>query len=104
MGLRAGIFCSIALAATVAAQDTTFKAGTKIVSVFATVMESNGRLVANLVQDEFEVFDNDKPQPVTFFENEIQPITVIVMLDTSGSMTASIPLLRSAAEQFLIRL
>ena len=50
------------------------------------------------------MFDNDKPQPLIFFANEVQPITVVVMLDTSGSMTGSIALLRSAAEQFLIRL
>src|SRR5262249_16781971 len=49
-------------------------------------------------------FDNDKPQPLAFFENEIQPITVVVMLDTSASMTGTIPLLRLAAEQFVIRL
>jgi len=34
----------------------------------------------------------------------VQPITVVVMLDTSGSMTGSLDLLRAAAEQFLIRL
>ena len=41
-------------------------------------------------QDDFEVFDNDKPQPLVFFDNEMQPITVVVMLDTSGSMTLTI--------------
>jgi Ca-activated chloride channel family protein len=60
--------------------------------------------VPNLVQQDFEVLDNDKPQPIVFFQNEVQPITVVVMLDTSGSMTGSIPLLRAAAEQFVIRL
>src|SRR2546430_283752 len=50
------------------------------------------------------ILDNDKPQPLVFFQNEVQPITVVVMLDTSGSMTGSIALLRAAAEQFVIRL
>ena len=58
----------------------------------------------DLTQDDFEVFDNDKPQPIVFFENEVQPITVVVMLDTSGSMTLTLDLLKQAAEQFLIRL
>ncbi len=57
-----------------------------------------------LTQDDFEVFDNDKPQPIVFFDNSIRPITVVTMLDTSGSMTLSIELLKRAAEQFLIRL
>src|SRR6185312_13858842 len=55
-------------------------------------------------QDDFEVFDNDKPQPLIFFQNETQPITVVVMLDTSGSMTLTLDLLRAAAEQFVLRL
>ena len=105
MSLRIGVVCSILFAAVVAAQQQpTFKAGTQLVSVFATVTDGQGRLVPNLVKEDFEILDNDKPQPVAFFQNDIQPVTVVVMLDTSGSMTASIALLKSAAEQFLIRL
>jgi Ca-activated chloride channel homolog len=85
-------------------QGPTFKSGTQVVSLFVTVADATRRLVSGLTQDEFEVFDNEKPQPIIFFQNEIQPITVIVMLDTSGSMTLTLDLLREAAEQFLIRL
>src|SRR6478735_5615263 len=63
----------------------TFKAGTQVVSLFATVLDMQKRLVPNLVQGDFEVFDNEKPQPIVFFDNEVQPITIIAMLDTSGS-------------------
>jgi Ca-activated chloride channel family protein len=104
MSLRGGILCSILLAAAVFAQEPTFKSGTQIVSVFATVTDAQGRLVPNLVIDDFEVLDNDKLQKLVFFQNEVQPITVVVMLDTSGSMTASIGLLKAAAEQFVLRL
>ena len=62
------------------------------------------RLVPGLAQDDFTVFDNEKPQPVVYFDNSIRPINVVVMLDTSGSMTLTIDLLKQAAEQFLIRL
>src|SRR6185503_1237863 len=75
-----------------------------IVSLFTTVVDSNKRLTPDLTKEDFEVFDNDKPQPITIFDNDIRPINVVVMLDTSGSMTGSIALLRAAAEQFLIRL
>ena len=102
--MRGGVLGSILLAAVVVAQQPTFKSGTQIVSVFATVTDGQGRLVPNLLIDDFEVLDNDKPQPLIFFQNEIQPISVVVMLDTSGSMTLTIDLLKQAAEQFLIRL
>jgi hypothetical protein len=42
---------------------------------------------ADLTKEDFEVFDNEKPQALTYFDNSIHPITVVVMLDTSGSMT-----------------
>jgi Ca-activated chloride channel family protein len=87
-----------------AGQGPTFKSGTQIVSLFVTVADATRRLVPGLTQEEFEIFDNEKPQPIVFFQNEIQPITVVVMLDTSGSMTLTLDLLRQAAEQFLIRL
>jgi Ca-activated chloride channel family protein len=87
-----------------AQQQPTFKSGTQLVSLFVTVADAERRLVPDLEQEDFEVFDNEKPQHISYFENLVQPITVIVMLDTSGSMTGSIPLLKEAAEQFLIRL
>jgi len=86
------------------AQQPTFRAGTQLVSVFATVTDAQKRLVPDLQQGDFEVLDNDKPQSLTYFQNETQPITVVVMLDTSGSMTLTLDLLRAAAEQFVLRL
>ena len=54
--------------------------------------------------DEFEVYDNGKLQPITVFENKSLPIAVVVMLDTSGSMTLILDRVKAAAEQFLIRM
>src|SRR3982751_2911855 len=88
----------------ISAQQPTFRAGTQIGSVFATVTDAQKRLVPDLQQADFEIYDNDKPQPVVFFQNETQPITVVVMLDTSGSMTLALDFLRQAAEQFVLRL
>ena len=92
---------SIAL---LAQQAPTFKSGTQIVSLFVTVQDAQKRLVPELVQGDFDVFDNEKLQPLVYFDNSIHPINVVVMLDTSGSMTLTIDLLKQAAEQFLIRL
>ena len=85
-------------------QGPTFKSGTQVVSLFVTVQDAQKRLVPSLTQSDFDVFDNDKPQPITYFDNSVHPITCVTMLDTSGSMTLTIDLLRQAAEQFVIRL
>jgi Ca-activated chloride channel family protein len=100
----AAALATAASIALVAQQPPTFKSGTRIVSLFVTVADAQKRLVPGLTQEDFEIFDNDKPQAITYFDNSIHPINVVVMLDTSGSMTLSIDLLKRAAEQFLIRL
>lgn len=87
-----------------AQQEPTFRATTQIVSVPTTVTDGQGRLVPNLQQDQFSILDNGKPQEITFFQNETQPFTVVVMLDYSASMTANLELLRAATEQFLLRM
>jgi len=87
-----------------AQQEQTFKATTQIVSVPSTVLDSQGRLVPNLEQDQFAILDNGKPQEISFFQNETQPFTVVVMLDFSASMTANLDLLKAATEQFILRM
>src|SRR5215472_1532954 len=77
-------------------QAPTFRSGTQVVSLFVTVQDAQKRLVPELTQDDFQVFDNDKPQAITYFDNSVRPITVVSMLDTSGSMTLTIDLLKQA--------
>ncbi len=105
---RVTLLLALLAASSISAQQqppTTFKSGSgAIVSIFATVSDAERRLVPGLEIDDFEILDNDQPQPITIFDNRVQPITVVVMLDTSGSMTSSIALLRQAAEQFVLRL
>jgi Ca-activated chloride channel homolog len=103
--LAAGFLALVAAAgAALLAQEPTFRAAAQIVPLYATVTDQQNRLVADLTKDDFEVFDNQKPQTISVFLNEVQPISVVVMLDTSASMTGSISLLQAAAEQFLLRL
>src|SRR3954451_15477128 len=100
-----------------AQQAPTFRAGTQVVSIFATVTDTQKRLVPDLTKDDFQGFDKEKAQPGIYFDksvppihvvvmldNSVRPINVVVMLDTSGSMTLTIDLLKQAAEQFLLRL
>src|SRR5437762_12686852 len=96
------LICAAALGAS--AQQPVFRAGTQVVSIFVTVQDAQRRLIPDLMQDEFQILDNEKPQPIVYFDNSVHPINVVVMLDTSGSMTLTIDLLKQAAEQFIIRL
>ena len=72
--------------------------------MITTVTDAERRLVPNLEQVEFTILDNGKPQQISFFQNEVQPFSVVVMLDTSASMTSKLDLLKAAAEQFLLRM
>jgi Ca-activated chloride channel homolog len=87
-----------------AQQQPLFKSGSKTVAIFATVVDANGRLVPGLEMDDFEVLDEGKPVQLTLFDNQVQPFTAVIALDTSGSMTANISRVQEAAEQFVIRM
>src|SRR3990170_406671 len=81
-----------------------FRSGTRTVALYVTVTDADKRLVPNLTRDDFEIYDNKKLVDITLFDNEVRPITVAVMLDTSASMTLALDLLKAGAEQFVIRL
>jgi Ca-activated chloride channel family protein len=85
-------------------QPPRIRSVTRTVPLFVTVTDQEGRIVTDLSMDDFEVHDNGKRQHLTIFENKSLPIAVIVMLDTSGSMTLILDRVKAAAEQFLIRM
>ena len=85
-------------------QEPIFRAATRIVPVLTTVTDAQGRLVPNLEKEDFTILDNGKPVDMSLFLNETQPFTTVVMLDFSASMTGNLDRLKSATEQFLIRL
>jgi Ca-activated chloride channel homolog len=85
-------------------QQPVFRGTGDVVRVFVTVTDRDGRLVAKLTRDAFDVRDEGKPQPITQFDNTPQPIRLIVMLDVSGSMEGNLPLLRDASAQLFARL
>ena len=92
----------VTLGGTLAArQEPAFKTGNRTVAVYATVANADGRFIPDLARDAFTIFDNGKPQPLTLFANDIQPITVVILLDRSGSMRAKFALVEEAAEQFV---
>jgi Ca-activated chloride channel family protein len=92
---------SIALSVPTGAQ---IRVSTQTVPLYVTVTDSAKRLVPDLLREDFEVFDNGKPQTLTNFDNQVTPINAVVMLDTSGSMTLALDMVKQGAEEFLIRL
>ena len=57
--------------------------------------------VPPLVKESFEVLDNNKTRPIVSLERAIQPITAIVMLDSSASMAPISTTVRAATRQLL---
>ncbi|MEN3337514.1 MAG: Ca-activated chloride channel [Acidobacteriota bacterium] len=102
-----------AAAATLAAQQSRspdsqsgdnfrFKSGVELVNVTATVSDANGRFVPNLRLEDFTVYEDDQPQTVTQFSAERVPVSLGIVLDTSGSMVGEkIEAARSALDRFL---
>lgn len=100
-----GALLALASSVVVLASDQpVFRSSVRTVPIYATALDANGRLVADLTQDDFEVLDNMKPVTISSFSNDPQPFTAVVMLDTSASMTEHLKLLSQAAEQFIIRM
>src|SRR5882762_3593246 len=86
---RVAAILGASVSAAIAAPQTqppSFVAATRTVAVYATVTNAQGRLVPDLSRDDFAIDDNGKRQALTLFANDIQPITLIMLLDRSGSM------------------
>ena len=89
IGLAAiAVLLSLAGASTVAGQqdEFRFRSGVDLVNVTATVTDRNGRFVPGLRQEDFIVYEENELQEVTHFSNERVPVSLGIVLDTSGSM------------------
>ena len=73
-------------------------------SIYATVRSSDGHLVTDLTKDDFEIKDNGTLREVTNFSREIVPITVVMLLDMSGSQETGVTWLRKGAAAFVNRM
>ena len=78
-----------------------FRSESATVYIYATVQGRDGRLVPNLQQSDFTIFDNGRPQPIAVFDNAPQKITLALMFDMSNSMDKVHGRLRTAATAFI---
>ena len=63
-----------------------FKSGVELINVAATVTDRSGRFAARLTKDDFRVYEDGKPVDVSHFSADRTPVSLGIVLDTSGSM------------------
>ena len=77
----------------------------RLVNVIATVTDTRGRNVSNLTADDFVLEEDGKPQEITHFsQDQDVPVSVGILLDTSGSMDRRIRTAVEAVERFIRRI
>ena len=82
-----------------------FKSGVELINVTTTVSDSGGRFVSGLHKEDFAVFEDDHPVEITHFSSERVPVSLGIVLDTSGSMAGSkIQEAQTALNRFLFDL
>jgi VWFA-related protein len=74
---------------------------TTLVVIPVTVTDPMNRFVLGLEKEDFQIFEDDVEQKVTHFSGEDAPLSVGILLDTSGSMDLKMETSRRAAAEFL---
>ncbi|HEY3839167.1 MAG TPA: VWA domain-containing protein, partial [Bryobacteraceae bacterium] len=83
-------------------QNPTFSAGVRVVNLFATVRNKDGAIVKDLTKDDFVLDEDGRTQTIRYFSQESNlPLTVGLLIDTSGSTRRVLPDERMAAYRFL---
>ena len=77
------------------------KVNVDIVNMFCAVRDKKGALIANLSKDDFQLFEDGKPQPIKYFTRETDlPLTIGLLVDVSGSQVNLIDIEKRAATAF----
>jgi VWFA-related protein len=102
------IYLSLALLAAgvvFAAPPAQIRSEVNLVNVFTTVRDRHHAIVRGLEKDDFQIFEDGQPQEVSYFSAESNlPITLGMLLDTSGSEEFMLGAEKDAGSRFLARL
>lgn len=87
----------------------TLEVDVDVVSVTAVAFDKGGHLIRGLGPKDVELYEDGVRQDVSYFreasgEGERIPLSVILVLDTSGSMTRTLPFLQEAALSLVYKL
>jgi Ca-activated chloride channel homolog len=97
----AAVTAATAVAGAQSQEGFRFRSGVDLVNVTATVTDDDGRFVSGLRREDFTVYEDGKLQDVSHFSNDRVPVSLGIVLDTSGSMS---PEKMSAARSAIDRL
>ena len=87
-----------------AGQVPVIKSQVGLVNLFATVRDKNKRIVPTLKQEDFRVSEDNQDQKIAFFSREVAlPITLALLLDTSGSEQDMLGAIQDAGSRFIAR-
>ena len=82
----------------------TIRAEVALVNVFFTAKDKKGRPVRNLKADDFQVFENRRPQQIEYFSEQGEkgdvPLTIALLIDTSGSVKEKLEYEKTTAAEF----
>jgi len=81
--------------------NTPFRADSTLVLVPVSVTDPSNRYVLGLEKDDFTLFEDGVEQKVTHFASEDAPLSIGLLVDTSGSMGAKLDTSRRAVQEFL---
>ncbi len=74
-----------------------FHATARLVEVYATVTDSQGKYLDGLARSDFRQLDNGEPVKLESFEDSLTRVSVVLLLDLTGSMRNELPALRASA-------
>jgi len=83
-------------------QDTTFSTDVKVINVLATVRNKQGQIIKDLKKEDFTIEEDGRPQTIKYFSRETDlPLTLGLLVDTSGSQRMVLGAERSASARFI---
>jgi VWFA-related protein len=109
MRLRSNLFFAVLITALAVAQtpppvqddSATFKLDTQLVPLYVSVVDKNGKMVTNIPQSSFHVFENNVEQTLKIFNREDVPVSMGIIIDNSGSMREKRPKVAAAALELI---
>ena len=82
--------------------DETLKVNVNVVGVFFNVKDKHGMLIPNQTKDDFQVLEDSKPQTIKYFTAESNlPLTLGILIDTSGSQIRVLDMEKEVGGAFL---
>jgi len=80
----------------------TLKVTVQVVNIYFNVKDKRGALIPNLKKEDFQVTEDEKPQAIKYFAAESnQPLTLGLLIDTSGSQFRVLPMEQEVGAAFL---